>query len=79
MILKQLSRYQHFSKILVCNNESRLLSTSATVCEIQKMTRLRVVDNSPIGKQAMAEGKPPKCIQVYNKKGIGKIGSSNFI
>lgn len=42
--------------------------------EIQKMTRLRVVDNSEIGKQAMAEGRPPKCIHVYNKTGIGKIG-----
>ncbi|XP_028133673.1 39S ribosomal protein L14, mitochondrial [Diabrotica virgifera virgifera] len=42
--------------------------------EIQKMTRLRVVDNSEIGKQAMAEGKPPKCIHVYNKTGVGRIG-----
>jgi hypothetical protein len=32
------------------------------------------VDNSEIGKQAMAEGKPPKCIHVYNKKGVGTIG-----
>lgn len=44
------------------------------VSEIQKMTRLRVVDNSEIGKRAMAEGKPPKCIHVYNKTGIGMIG-----
>lgn len=42
--------------------------------EIQKMTRLRVVDNSDIGRQAMAEGKPPKCIHVYNRTGIGLIG-----
>nr|XP_023013568.1 39S ribosomal protein L14, mitochondrial [Leptinotarsa decemlineata] len=47
--------------------------------EIQKMTRLRVVDNSPIGKQAMAEGKPPRCIQVYNKTGIGKIGDKVLV
>lgn len=38
------------------------------------MARLRVVDNSEIGKRAMAEGKPPKCIHVYNKQSIGKIG-----
>ncbi|XP_030754818.1 39S ribosomal protein L14, mitochondrial [Sitophilus oryzae] len=50
------------------------LHTSSVKCEIQKMTKLRVVDNSEIGKQAMAEGKPPKCIHVYNKTGIGKIG-----
>ncbi|KAJ8927164.1 hypothetical protein NQ314_020438 [Rhamnusium bicolor] len=47
--------------------------------EIQKMTRLRVVDNSEIGKQAMAEGKPPRCIQVYNKTGIGKIGDKILV
>lgn len=48
--------------------------TSPITLEIQKMTKLRVVDNSTLGKQAMAEGKPPKCIHVYNKTGIGKIG-----
>ncbi|XP_018331604.1 39S ribosomal protein L14, mitochondrial [Agrilus planipennis] len=42
--------------------------------EIQKQTRLRVVDNSELGKRAMAEGKPPRCIHVYNKTGVGKIG-----
>ncbi|KAG5889555.1 hypothetical protein JTB14_018540 [Gonioctena quinquepunctata] len=47
--------------------------------EIQKLTRLRVVDNSPIGKQAMAEGKPPRCIHVYNKTGVGKIGDKVLV
>ncbi len=42
--------------------------------EIRKLCRLRVVDNSPIGKQAMAEGKPPKVIHVYNYNHIGTIG-----
>lgn len=51
---------------------------SAAAFEIQKLTRLRVVDNSAIGKQAMAEGKPPKCIHVYNKTGIGMIGWCYF-
>ncbi|KAK9880059.1 hypothetical protein WA026_008573 [Henosepilachna vigintioctopunctata] len=47
---------------------------TASLGEIRKMARLRVVDNSEIGKRAMAEGKPPKCIHVYNKTGVGKIG-----
>ncbi|KAL3265938.1 hypothetical protein HHI36_010126 [Cryptolaemus montrouzieri] len=47
---------------------------SASLNEIRKMARLRVVDNSEIGKRAMAEGKPPRCIHVYNKKGVGTIG-----
>lgn len=58
---------------------SRNISTTTICYEIQKMTRLRVVDNSQIGKQAMAEGKPPKCIHVYNKTGVGKIGSHFYI
>nr|CAD7423902.1 unnamed protein product [Timema monikensis] len=27
----------------------------------------------------MAEGKPPRCIHVYNKKGIGKIGDKILV
>lgn len=51
-----------------------------SIChQIQKLTRLRVVDNSEIGKQAMAEGKPPKCIHVYNKQGIGRIGDTVLV
>ncbi|CAG7818256.1 unnamed protein product [Allacma fusca] len=41
---------------------------------IHKLTRLRCVDNSAIGKQAMAEGKPLKVIHVYTKTGKGGIG-----
>ncbi|KAJ8912661.1 hypothetical protein NQ315_012737 [Exocentrus adspersus] len=47
--------------------------------EIQKLTRLRVVDNSEIGKQAMAEGRPPRCIHVYNKTGVGRIGDKVLV
>lgn len=50
------------------------LHTSATVHHIQKLTRLRVVDNSELGKSAMLEGRPPRCIHVYNKKGFGHTG-----
>lgn len=73
MLLKRIS-----NKLLI--NEPIYLSlrnafsVSASCLEIQKLTRLRVVDNSEIGKRAMAEGKPPKCIHVYNKTGVGKIG-----
>lgn len=48
--------------------------TTNCLHEIRNLARLRVVDNSPIGKQAMAEGKPPKVINVYNRKRIGTIG-----
>ncbi|XP_060835384.1 large ribosomal subunit protein uL14m [Rhopalosiphum padi] len=58
---------------------TRKFSTSAVCNHIMKLTRLRVVDNSTIGKQAMAEGKPPRCIHIYNKKGIGTIGDKILV
>jgi hypothetical protein len=63
---------------------SRKINTSESFNHIIKMTQLRVVDNSQIGKEAMFEGRPPKCIHVYNKLGVGYIGkiccfnNSNF-
>jgi len=57
-----------------CAPTTRGLHTSATLAQVQKMTRLRCVDNSAIGKQAMLEGKPPKCIQVYSKRKYGLPG-----
>lgn len=58
------------------NITSRSISTSVPVNHIIKLSRLRVVDNSEIGKKAMMEGKPPRCIHVYNKVGIGYIGET---
>ncbi|XP_069679523.1 large ribosomal subunit protein uL14m [Periplaneta americana] len=57
----------------------RAIHTSPACSHIIKLTRLRVVDNSEIGKRAMAEGKPPKCIHIYNKKGIGTIGDKVLV
>lgn len=48
--------------------------TTAVCNEIRKLARLRVVDNCDIGKRAMAEGKPPRVIHVYNKKMVGYTG-----
>lgn len=47
---------------------------SAVCNEIRKLARLRVVDNCEIGKKAMAEGKPPRVIHVYNKKMVAYTG-----
>ncbi|XP_012054735.1 PREDICTED: 39S ribosomal protein L14, mitochondrial [Atta cephalotes] len=58
----------------VLNIASRNISTSTPMSQIIKLSRLRVVDNSEIGKQAMMEGRPPRCIHVYNKHGVGYIG-----
>ncbi|CAG9822979.1 unnamed protein product [Phaedon cochleariae] len=61
------------------NVPSHNFHSSSQCFEIQKLTRLRVVDNSEIGKQAMAEGKPPRCIHVYNKTGVGRIGDKVLV
>nr|CAG4652375.1 EOG090X0MX9 [Triops cancriformis] len=53
--------------------------TSACTQQVILLTRLRVVDNSPVGKQAMLEGRPPKCIHVYNKTGVGTIGDKVLV
>ncbi|XP_054014315.1 39S ribosomal protein L14, mitochondrial isoform X2 [Hylaeus anthracinus] len=58
---------------------SRNISTSAICNRVIKLTRLRVVDNSEIGKKAMIQGKPPRCIHVYNKKGVGLIGDKVMV
>lgn len=59
---------------LTKQTQYRSISVTKTCMEVQKLTKLRVVDNSEIGKRAMAEGKPPKIIHVYNKVGKGFIG-----
>lgn len=64
------------SPSVVLNVISRNISTSAPVSQIIKLSRLRVVDNSEIGRLAMMEGRPPRCIHVYNKLGVGYIGET---
>ncbi|KYM80406.1 39S ribosomal protein L14, mitochondrial [Atta colombica] len=59
----------------VLNIASRNIFTSTPMSQIIKLSRLRVVDNSEIGKQAMMEGRPPRCIHIYNKHGVGYIGN----
>lgn len=39
---------------------------------IQKTTAVRVVDNSTLGNTPYH--RPPKCIHVYTKNGVGKVG-----
>lgn len=50
------------------------LHTTAVCNEIRTMARLRVVDNSDIGRKAMAEGKPPRVIHVYTRTNVGYLG-----
>ncbi|GBN54487.1 39S ribosomal protein L14, mitochondrial [Araneus ventricosus] len=66
-------------KLLTPLNGFRTFSCTASLNHIVKLTRLRVVDNSNLGKQAMLDGKPPRCIHVYKKTGIGTIGDKVLV
>ncbi|XP_041866114.1 39S ribosomal protein L14, mitochondrial isoform X2 [Melanotaenia boesemani] len=50
----------------------RSFSVSAVAAAIQKMTRVRVVDNSSLG--TTPYHRPPRVIHVYTKNGVGKVG-----
>ncbi|XP_028323770.1 large ribosomal subunit protein uL14m [Gouania willdenowi] len=50
----------------------RTFSLSAVSAAIQKMTRVRVVDNSSLGNTPYH--RPPRVIHVYTKNGVGKVG-----
>ncbi|XP_026166052.1 large ribosomal subunit protein uL14m [Mastacembelus armatus] len=50
----------------------RAFSVSVVTAAIQKMTRVRVVDNSSLGNTPYH--RPPRVIHVYTKNGVGKVG-----
>uniref|UniRef100_UPI0037E7B6A4 large ribosomal subunit protein uL14m isoform X1 n=2 Tax=Semicossyphus pulcher TaxID=241346 RepID=UPI0037E7B6A4 len=50
----------------------RTFSVSAVASAIQKMTRVRVVDNSSLGNTPYHRA--PRVIHVYTKNGVGKVG-----
>lgn len=58
---------------------SLLCSTSCRTDQVIKLTRLRVVDNSTLGRDADLAGKPAYCIHVYNKKGVGTLGDKVLV
>ncbi|XP_023175219.1 39S ribosomal protein L14, mitochondrial [Drosophila hydei] len=90
ILLRNFARAGNAALLTKSSNSSSILATSAepgncqlhttpACCEIRKLARLRVVDNSDLGKRAMAEGRPPRCIHVYNKRGIGLIGDKVLV
>lgn len=57
----------------ICLSFSPVFGSITGACRaIQKLTRVRVVDNSALGNTPYH--RPPKCIHVYNKTGVGKVG-----
>ena len=70
-----LTRFRSITEIMALLKPiTRNVHTSLALNYLQKLARLRVVDNSPLGKQAMAEGKPPKIIHVWRHNYKATIG-----
>ncbi|XP_055695738.1 39S ribosomal protein L14, mitochondrial [Lutzomyia longipalpis] len=78
-MLTTLSRFSLLRFPAAINTTASHFHTSPVCNEIRKLARLRVVDNSEIGKAAMMEGKPPRCIHVYNKRQVGLIGDKVLV
>lgn len=56
------------------HSQNSFLHSTQVLAEIRKLARLRVVDNSEIGKSAMLEGRPPRVIHVYKPTSVGTTG-----
>ncbi|XP_077437556.1 large ribosomal subunit protein uL14m [Vanacampus margaritifer] len=56
----------------LCLIPQRTFGLSSAAAAIQKMTRVRVVDNSSLGNTPWR--RPPRVIHVYTKNGVGKVG-----
>lgn len=61
-------------KSSITNLHAKCFHTTNVCNEIRTLARLRVVDNSEIGKRAMAEGKPPRVIGIYTMNKVAYLG-----
>ncbi|KAK3591596.1 hypothetical protein CHS0354_013778 [Potamilus streckersoni] len=58
---------------------TQLFSTSPSLNQIIKLSRMKVVDNSMLGRRAELASKPARVIHIYNKKGIGYLGDKVLV
>ena len=47
--------------------------------ELRLRSRVRIVDNSALGKSASAAGKPAKIMHIYTPSGVGKVGDKVMV
>jgi len=59
--------------------QCRGIQTTASLGMIQHRSRVRIVDNSTMGQQAMQEGRPPKVVRVYSKREYGITGDKILV
>ncbi|KAL4237895.1 39S ribosomal protein L14 [Mactra antiquata] len=65
----------------VSSTYCRHISTTSCLEHLQKMSRVKVVDNSMIGRQSVIKGKRPRIIHVYTSKKpqVGLLGDRVLI
>lgn len=54
-------------------------STTPQLNELQLLSRVKVVDNSKIGRNAKQSGRPVKVINVYKKPPVGRLGDKVLV
>ncbi|XP_045171899.2 39S ribosomal protein L14, mitochondrial-like [Mercenaria mercenaria] len=70
---------RNFSYSLSASLPNRSISTTCCLQELRKLARVKVVDNSMLGRKAVLAGKKVKIIHVYNKPAIGYIGDKVLV
>ncbi|XP_053202744.1 39S ribosomal protein L14, mitochondrial-like [Panonychus citri] len=78
-LLKTLLQSNPISTLLPSLIGKRCISTNQILDQAFVGTYMRVVDNSPLGKQAMLDGKPPKIIGIYRKPRIATLGTKVMV
>ncbi|XP_069118132.1 large ribosomal subunit protein uL14m-like [Argopecten irradians] len=54
-------------------------STSQSLSELRKLSTVKIVDNSVIGKKAMESGSKVKIIQVYTRNQVAHVGDKVLV
>ena len=54
-------------------------STTSPLNELRKLARVKVVDNSMLGRRSVLSGKRPRIIHVYNHNNIGRLGDKVLV
>lgn len=57
----------------------RSFSTTPQLNELRLLSRVKVVDNSKIGRNAKQSGRPVKVINVYKKPPVGRLGDKVLV
>ncbi|WAR20022.1 RM14-like protein [Mya arenaria] len=75
MIIRQTSELVPLMSAL----HSRTFRTSCCLHELRKMARVKIVDNSVLGRDSLLKGRQPRIIQVYNGPQLGRLGDKVLV